>query len=252
MKMVSTWKIRSLQLAFIGSIFGLWYLVTETGFVSPIFLPKLPIVVDKFINLLNSGEWISPLSTTLYEVAWAYTISVTMGTIVGFLVSRTPFATRVFEPFFSSIFAIPLIIFYPLAMLFFGLGVGSKIALGALVSFFPIVLNTISGFSNVSPIYKRAASSMGASDYLLFRRVLVPAAFPVILTGYRIGFILCFLSIVGGETLGSLDGLGHKIVFNAESMNTSGMFAWIVFIVIIAMVLNLVVQRLEKHGEHYR
>lgn len=250
--MVSTLKVRFLQLTFFASIFGLWYLVTETGYVSQIFLPKLPIVIDKFFGLLRSDEWITPLLTTLYEVAWAYAIAITLGTAIGFLVSRTHFATRVFEPLFSSVFAVPLIIFYPLAMLFFGLGVGSKIALGALVSFFPIVLNTISGFNNVNPIYKRAASSMGASGFLLFRRVLVPAAFPVILTGYRIGFILCFLSVVGGETLGSLDGLGHKIVFNAESMNTSGMFAWIIFIVIIALVLNLLVQHLEKRGEHYR
>lgn len=250
--MISKWQVKSLQLAFVAAILGLWYVVTETGYVSPIFLPKLPIVVDKFFNLLQSGEWITPLSTTLYEVGCAYIIAVTMGTTIGFLVSRTPFATRVFEPLFSSIFAIPLIIFYPLAMLFFGLGVGSKIALGSLVSFFPIVLNTISGFSNVSPIYKRAASSMGASGFLLFRRVLLPAAFPVILTGLRIGFILCFLSIIGGETIGSLDGLGRKIVNSAESMNTSGMFSWIVFIFLIALVLNTVVQRLEKRGEHYK
>lgn len=244
-------KIRVFQTAYFGSILALWYGVTEMGYVSAIFLPKLPIVVKKFFNLVISGEWISPLSTTLFEVACAFTIATISGVLIGFFVSRKRFSIRVFEPLFSSLFAIPLIIFYPLAMLFFGLGVGSKIALGSLVAFFPIVLNTISGFGNVSPIYKKAASSMGASGYLLVCRVLLPAAFPIILTGLRIGFIVCFLSIVGGETLGSLDGLGHKIVFNAESMNTSGMFAWIVFIVLIAFGLNTAIQRLEKIGEHH-
>lgn len=245
-------KIKLFQATFFGGILALWFGVTETGYVSPIFLPKVPNVVDKFFGLLTSGEWMSPLSTTLFEVASAFSIAVVSGVLVGFLVSRTRFASRVFEPLFSSLFAIPLIIFYPLAMLFFGLGVGSKIALGSVVSFFPIVLNTISGFNNVSPIYQRAANSMGASGFMLVRRVLLPAAFPVILTGLRIGFILCFLSIVGGETIGSLDGLGHKIVFNAESMNTAGMFSWIIFIVLIALGLNIAVQRLEKFGEHYK
>jgi ABC-type nitrate/sulfonate/bicarbonate transport system permease component len=250
--MTSKLRIKLYQTAFFASILGLWYYVTETGLVSAIFLPKLPILISKFLKLLQSGEWISPLSITLYEVACAYTIAVVAGVGVGFLVSRTKFATRVFEPLFSSIFAIPLIIFYPLAMLFFGLGAGSKIALGAVVSFFPIVLNTISGFGTVSPLYQTAAKSMGASGFLLVRRVLLPGAFPVILTGLRIGFILCFLSIIGGETLGSLNGLGHEIVFDAESMNTSGMFAWIIFIVLIALALNIAVQRLEKYGEHYK
>jgi ABC-type nitrate/sulfonate/bicarbonate transport system permease component len=245
-------KIKVFQFSFFASILAVWFVVTETGYVSPIFLPKLPDLAEKFIKLLLSGDWIKPLSITLFEVACAYTIAVVSGISVGFFVSRSKFATRVFEPLFSSLFAIPLIIFYPLAMLFFGLGMGSKIALGALVSFFPIVLNTINGFGNVAPIYQRAASSMGGSGILLVRRVLLPAAFPVILTGLRIGFVVCFLSIIGGETLGSLEGLGHQIVFNAESMNTSGMFAWIIFIVLIAFALNVAVQRLEKSGEHYK
>lgn len=250
--MMTPFKIRVYQFSFFASILAVWYIVTETGFVSPIFLPKLPDLAETFFKLLMSGDWVSPLSITLYEVACAYSIAVVLGIAVGFFVSRTRFAVRVFEPLFSSLFAIPLIIFYPLAMLFFGLGPGSKIALGAVVSFFPIVLNTISGFSNVTPIYQTAASSMGASGFLLVRRVLLPAAFPVILTGLRIGFVLCFLSIIGGETLGSLNGLGHKIVFNAESMNTAGMFSWIIFIVLIAFALNVAVQKLEKRGEHYK
>ena len=243
---------RLLQFGVLAAVLGLWILVTETGYVSPIFLPRVPVVIGKFFDIVVSGEFINPLLITLFEVACAYLVAVVLGTSIGFFVSRSEFSTRVFEPLFSSIFTVPLIIFYPLLMLFFGLGVGSKIALGALVSFFPIVLNTVSGFNNVPPLYKRAAQSMGASGFQLFRRVLVPAAFPVILTGLRIGFILCFLSIIGAETIGSLAGLGRQIVFNAESMNTSGMFAWIVFVVIIAAVLNVTVQWLEKKGEYVR
>lgn len=87
---------------------------------------------------------------------------------------------------------------------------------------------------------------------MLFRRVLLPAALPVVLTGLRIGFVLCFLSIIGAETIGSLNGLGHKVVFHAETMNTANMFAYIIFVIIIAFVLNLLVLHLERKGEHYR
>jgi ABC-type nitrate/sulfonate/bicarbonate transport system permease component len=99
--------------------------------------------------------------------------------------------------------------------------------------------------------YMRVARAMGAEGFPLFRRVLLPAALPIILTGYRIGFILCFLSIVGGETIGSFSGLGHQIVYYAESMLTSMMFAYIIFIVIIAYILNSLVFYMERKGNYY-
>ncbi len=91
----------------------------------------------------------------------------------------------------------PIILFLPLYVLFLGLGPASKIALGATISFFPIVLNTIAGFSNVDKLHVTAARSMGASDWALFRYVLVPAALPVMLTGLRMGFTVALLSIIG-------------------------------------------------------
>ena len=88
-----------------------------------------------------------------------------------------------FEPLLAGVYSVPIILFLPLYVLFFGLGPGSKIALGTTISFFPIVLNTIAGFGYVDKIFITAARSMGASDVQMFRYVLLPAALPVILTG---------------------------------------------------------------------
>jgi ABC-type nitrate/sulfonate/bicarbonate transport system permease component len=133
-------------------------------------------------------------------------------------------------------------------VLFFGLGPASKIALGTTISFFPIVLNTIAGFGYVDRMYIVAARSMGASDFQLFRWVLLPAALPVILTGLRMGFTVALLSILGSETIASLAGLGHKIVHLAEAMETARMFAYIAFAVAIAASLNFIVTMLEAKG----
>ena len=155
-----------------------------------------------------------------------------------------------FEPLLSGIYSIPIILFLPLYVLFFGLGPSSKIALGATISFFPIVLNTIAGFGYVDRIFITAARSMGASDYQMFRYVLLPAALPVILTGLRIGFTIALLSILGSETIASLAGLGHKIVQLAEAMEMARMFAYIVFVVMIAAFLNIAVThaRTQRRG----
>ena len=139
----------------------------------------------------------------------------------------------------------------PLYVLFFGLGPASKIALGATISFFPIALNTIAGFGYVDKTFVVAARSMGASDYQLFRHVLMPAALPIILSGMRIGFTVALLSIIGSETIASLAGLGHRIVHLAEGMEIAPMFAYIVFVVAIAMILNTCVSVLEARGKRF-
>jgi ABC-type nitrate/sulfonate/bicarbonate transport system permease component len=99
------------------------------------------------------------------------------------------------------LYAVPTILLFPLYLLFFGIGSPSKIALGATLAFFPIALSTIAGFTQVSRIYIAAARSMGASPLQLFRYVLVPDAFPVVIAGLRMGLVLGFLAILGGETL---------------------------------------------------
>jgi ABC-type nitrate/sulfonate/bicarbonate transport system permease component len=87
---------------------------------------------------------------------------------------------------------------------------------------------------------------MGASDYQLFRYVLLPAAFPVIITGLRMGFTVALLSIIGSETIASLAGLGHHIVELSESMDMPRMFAYIAFVVAIAALLNSIVSFIER------
>jgi ABC-type nitrate/sulfonate/bicarbonate transport system permease component len=188
---------------------------------------------------------------TLTELAIAFSISVSGGIAHGYLISRSSFRIRVFDPLLSAIYSVPLILFLPLYVLWFGLGPASKIALGATISFFPIVLSTVAGFGRVEPMMVTAARAMGASDLQLFRFVLLPAAFPVIIAGARLGFTVALLSIIGSETLASLAGLGHKIVELSEGMEMPRMFAYIAFVVVIAAILNITVSRLEAWGRRH-
>ena len=239
---------RLVQGAFVVGLVALWYLATARWGVSHLLLPNPVKVYDELKDVLGSGEFVPDLRVTLTELAVAFAISSVSGITLGYLLSRSQFLIRVFEPLLAGIYSIPIILFLPLYVLFFGLGPASKIALGTTISFFPIVLNTIAGFGYVDRVYVVAAHSMGASDYQLFRFVLLPAALPVILTGLRMGFIVALLSILGSETIASLAGLGHKIVHLAEAMETARMFAYIAFAVVIAATLNVVVTMLEAKG----
>jgi ABC-type nitrate/sulfonate/bicarbonate transport system permease component len=239
---------RAVQLGFLLALFVLWYLATNEWGVNRLLLPNPISVWRQLVGILKSGEYLPDLRVTATEFAAAFALALSSGTLVGYLVSRTRYTIRVFEPLFAGIYSVPIILFLPLYVLFFGLGPASKIALGTTISFFPIVLSTIAGFANIDRTLVTAARSMGASDYLLFRYVLVPAALPVILTGLRMGFTVAMLSILGSETIASLAGLGHHIVQLAENMEMARMFAYIAFVVVMVAVLNAFVSYLEARG----
>jgi ABC-type nitrate/sulfonate/bicarbonate transport system permease component len=242
------WLSRLVQAAFLAGLILLWYLATTRWGVNRLLLPNPVAVFGDLVEILRTGAYVDDLMITLGELAAAFSIAVAGGLTTGYLISRSPYLTRVFEPLFAGIYAIPIILFLPLFVLFFGLGPASKIALGATISFFPIVLSTIAGFGNVDRTLVTAAKSMGASDYQLFRYVLVPAALPVILSGLRMGFTIALLAIIGSEVIASLAGLGHHIVQLAEGMDMARMFAYIAFVVVIAALLNSAVSFLEARG----
>src|SRR5947208_10401956 len=239
---------RAVQAAFIVALVGLWYIGTTYGQISPILLPNPLNVYDELVDVLATLEFVSDLRITLTELVIAFAISSTLGITLGYLISRSQYSIRVFEPLFAGIYSVPMILFLPLYILFFGLGPPSKIAIGTTISFFPIILNTIAGFGYVDRIFILSARSMGASEFQLFRCVLLPAAFPVILTGLRIGFTVALLSILGSETIASLSGLGHRIVQLAEGMDMTRMFAYIAFVVAIALTLNTVTSALAARA----
>jgi len=240
---------RAVQLGFALSLIALWVLGTAYWGVSPVLLPRPGAVLRELADVLATGEFFDDLRVTLTELTIAFAIAAIAGTVAGYLISRSRYWSRSLEPLLASAYAIPIILFLPLYVLCFGLGPQSKIALGATISFFPIALSTIAGFGRVDRIYVTAARSMGCSDYQLFRWVLLPAAFPVILTGLRVGFTVALLSILGSETIASLAGLGHRIVNLAEGMHMARMFAYVVLVATIAVVLNATVSMLERWGQ---
>jgi len=130
----------------------------------------------------------------------------------------------------------------------FGLGPASKIAFGALYGFFPIVLNTIAGFSGIDPLFLRSARSQGATRVQALRHIFIPGAWPVVLSGLRIGFFITFASVLGGETLSSASGVGHAIAHEADLLDSPPMFAWIVIVLAVTVGLNLFLTLIEKRA----
>jgi ABC-type nitrate/sulfonate/bicarbonate transport system permease component len=243
---------RLVQAGIAAALLIAWYVSTSAGWVNPILLPPLGASWHEFVVLIASGSFWPGLRITLSELVTAFAIAASLGCVIGYIVSLTRFTVRVFDPLFAGLYSIPAILLFPLYVLFFGIGEGSKIAIGATIAFFPVVLNTVAGFDYVDRTFVRVAKSMGASQIQMFWSVMLPAAFPVVVTGLRIGFILAFLSILGTETISSLGGLGFEIVTHSERIETAKMFAYIFLAIIISFLLNAFVsyvERLSRRGQ---
>ena len=241
--------IRSIQFGLVAILFGAWWFVTHSNQRLMLLLPRPELVWREMQLLWSSGRLWSAASITVTEIVKAYLIAVVAGIFVGFLVTRSRNLMRIFEPMLAGMFAIPLTLFFPLFVVFFGIGPDSKVAYAATYSFFPIALNTIAGFSSVDELYLRAVRAMGASSIQQFRHVYLPGALPVTLTGLRIGFFICIASVLGGETLAAAAGLGKSIALSAELMETARLYAWIAFVVLASVMLNLLALAAETRSE---
>jgi ABC-type nitrate/sulfonate/bicarbonate transport system permease component len=237
---------RLIQFAFLAAATAAWFALSRSGAISPLFLPAPDAVWAALGGLIVTNTFWSAIGITLGTIARAYLIACAAGILTGYLVTRSRFLTAVLEPVISGLFAIPITLFFPLFILAFGIGPASKTAYGALYGFFPIALNTIAGLAHVDGKFLNAARSMGFSHAGTFRHVLFPAAFPVVLTGLRIGFFICFASVLGGEAISSVSGVGHNIALAAELMEPARMYAWIVFVVAAALALNMLVAAIES------
>jgi ABC-type nitrate/sulfonate/bicarbonate transport system permease component len=244
-----TLLIRTIQFGLVAILFGTWWFVAHSQQRLLLLLPPPELVWTQMQFLWSSGRLASAALITVVTIAKAYAIAVAAGIVIGFLVTRSNNLIRIFEPVLAGMFAVPLTLFFPLFVVFFGIGPESKIAYGATYSFFPVALNTIAGFASVDEIYVRSVRAMGASSLQQFRHVYLPAALPVTLTGLRIGFVICIASVLGGETLAAAAGIGKSIALAAELMETARLYAWIAFVVIVSVMLNLMALAAETRSE---
>ncbi len=242
----SKWSVAAIQAGAILALLAAWDYVGEHKIVSPVLLPALRSVFPRLVRVIETGAIWGHFTVTFLELLAGFSIASLGGLLTGYFIGRSRAASLVFEPLLAGLFAIPLVVFLPMFILYFGIGPASKVAFGAASAFFPIALNTLAGVRDVESRYISVARSMGATGSQMFRRVLLPAALPLIVTGLRVGCVICFLSIIASEMIAGLMGLGNRIATLGEGMNTAEMFAWIVFVVLIAMSLNLGLTSLER------
>jgi len=227
----------------------LWEIVARSGVFPSKLFPSLVTVFDALVRLTVSGILWANTEGTLLRLILGFLLASVIGVLVGFAMGRYRFVEDVFLPIVSIGYPIPGLAYAPLFVLWFGLGDLPAVLLVGVASSFTVIINTWKGVKAVKQIWIRAAESMGATDRQMFRRVILPASLPYILTGVRLGMAQAWRILIAVEMLTAVPkGLGWMIFGAQQFLDTDVMLAGVVTIGVIGLLLEKqLFMRLERY-----
>jgi NitT/TauT family transport system permease protein len=250
----SFWNTRRgvslLQAIVIGLILASWELSARIGLINPNLLSQPSQVVGRIVSLFAGEEIYTAtiyghLWTTLQELLSGYAIGVVLGLVTGLIFARSRLITRVFQPYILAAYSIPKIALAPLFIMFLGIGIVSKIAIVTVGVFFMIFFNTFAGVVSVNEEYIQAARIMGASQWRIFQRVILPAAMPAVFTGFKMGVPFAMIGAIVGEFIAATEGLGYLIIHATSLFDPSTLFAGIFFLVLVTWTMGQLINLAE-------
>jgi ABC-type nitrate/sulfonate/bicarbonate transport system permease component len=226
-----------------------WELVALAGLFPAKLFPSLEVVFATLARLIASGIMWAHTEGTLLRLTLGFLLAAVVGVVLGIAMGRYRWIEDVFMPIVSIGYPIPGLAYAPLFVLWFGLGDVPAILLVGVASSFAVIINTWKGVKAVKPVWIRAAESMGASGPQMFRKIMLPAALPYILTGLRLGLAQAWRILVAVEMLMSVShGLGWMIFGAQQFLNTDVMLSGILMIGLIGLLLEKqVFERAERY-----
>lgn len=224
-----------------------WEALARTGVINPLILPAPSQVLARWIEYARSGELHRDALSSVYRVVVGFLIGTALAIPIGLAMGASHTAYAYLNPLLQVLRPIPPIAFVPLAILWFGLGNPPAFFLISLGAFFPVLMNTIAGVRSVDAIYVRAALNLGATRGALFRRVMVPAAMPHILTGIRVGFGVAFIVVIVAEMIAVNDGLGYRILEAREYFWSDKIIAGMITIGLLGLAIDAALARVSAY-----
>lgn len=224
----------------------LWQLLLMAGFGDRRFIPAPTDIAARFWVLIENGELAYNTGVTLLRVFAGFFVGAIPAVAMGLLMAMFKPVRIFFDPLIATLFPIPKIALMPLLLLALGFGNASKIALVAIAVFFPVIVNTYVGASNIEKIYWDVAKNYGASQTVMFTRIVFFGALPMIFAGLRIALAVSFIVLVAAEFVATKSGIGYMIWNSWELLQVDIMFVGIVTIGVLGLVTSALFQELER------
>ena len=250
-------NLRLWQVGLLVAVFAFWHLMTTPGLL-PLFMfdndrqaafffgEPLKVAGRIWVWFVTEADIYRHLGITLLETLLAFGIGSVLGLGAGLWLALQPMASAILEPYVKALNSMPRIILAPIFAVWFGLGIGSKVALGVTLVFFIVFFNVYQGVKEVSPVVLANARMLGARPRQLLRHVYLPSATSWVFSSLHTSVGLAFVGAVVGEYLGSSQGVGYLILHAEGSFDINTVMAGIVVLTAFALVLDALVGRIER------
>jgi NitT/TauT family transport system permease protein len=246
------------QVGLLLALLGFWHVMTVPGLIPPVmfdndsqaaffFGEPLKVAERIWAWFVTDADIYQHLGVTLAETLMAFAVGAGLGLGGGLWLALAPMASAILEPYIKAMNAMPRIILAPIFSVWFGLGMGSKVALGVTLVFFIVFFNVYQGVKEVSPVVLANARMLGADARQLLRHVYLPSATSWVFSSLHTSVGLAFVGAVVGEYLGSSQGVGYLILQAEGSFDINTVMAGIVVLTAFALVLDSLVGKVEKY-----
>ncbi len=229
-----------------------WEYVGTSGLVNPLFVSAPSKIVKAASVMVQQGDIWNDLYVSGSEFAIGFLIAIVIGIPLGMLLGWYRTVYYLLDPFVTAFNATPRIALTPLFIIWFGIGIWSKVALVFLGAIFPIILNTYSGVHTLDELLLRAARSFGANDRQIFRTIALPGSVPFILSGLRLGLGRALVGIVVGEMVAATAGIGYSMAIAGATFQTDKLFVGVLILTGFGVLFTEALNRLEHRFDAWR
>ena len=236
----------AMRVLFLLSLLAIWQGAVAAGFADAAFVSTPVSVGQSLWSLFRGGEVFPHLGTTLLEIMIAFSSSVVLGIASAVVLDRNDWLNRIIAPFLTALNSMPRIALGPLFVLWFGIGIASKVVLAFSLGYFIMLLSTLGGLKNVDRDLLLMSRLFGASELRLFRHVRLPWALPSIFAGLKLTLIYCSAGAVIGEMIAARSGLGLLVQTFSGLFDVAGVMALILIVACMVMVFTSMLDLMER------
>ena len=251
-RLISTRKHILINLTSVLVFFLIWEYIGTSGLINPLFISSPSAIVQSAAQWIQEGSIWNDLYVSGTEFVVGFTLAILAGIPFGILLGWYRTFNYIFEPFVFGLNATPRVALVPLLIIWFGIGLWSKVAIVFLGAFFPLVLNAYAGVRTVDEMLLRAARSFGANDWQIFRTITLPSSVPFVLAGLRVGLGHALIGIVIGELVAATAGIGYEMAIAGATFQTARLFVGILLITIAGVFLTGVIGYVERRFDAWR
>jgi NitT/TauT family transport system permease protein len=244
--------VRGMGLVVFIALIALAEVGTRSGFISNLTLPRPSAVLDTFVQLWQTGLLWKHLLPSLQRLLVGGLLGVSVGIALGVLIGLFSYVRAGLVPLVAALFPIPKIALLPLFVIWFGIDEMSKYMLIAFGTFTPTVVATYGAVDNVDRTLIRMGQSFGLSWWSIVRKIVLPGAFPAILSGLRVSISIAIILLVAAEMLGAQYGVGSYILEAGSLYDLEKLFAGVTILSVLGLIVSFVIGRIEKHFLSWR